>query len=170
MLTEGTRTRRREQEGGRPAARQPSSLQRPPCVCVCVCMCLELVCTHTCAHTSAHGEADEFKWATSLTLGDLELVTLWGEGLLFPRPGSLTPVAPPARGPQKNSVSLIPRWKAASKASGRVSPWTRAQRRRCTGPSRDAAAQSPCTTSSTRKVRPPRPPVHGHGQQRNPCG
>lgn len=74
-------------------------------MCVCMCMCLELVCTHTCAHTSAHGEADEFKWATSLTLGDLELVTLWGEGLLFPRLGSLTPSPSCPWTPEEQCVS-----------------------------------------------------------------
>lgn len=55
--------------------------------------------------------------------------------------------------PESDRVSLTSSWKAASEARGRASPWTRARRRRRTGPSSDAAARSHCTTRSTRKVR-----------------
>lgn len=68
-----------------------------------MCVCLERVCTHPCAHTLTHGEADEFKWAPSLALGDLELVTVWGEGLLFPwagRPHPCSPACPWSPGEQ----------------------------------------------------------------------
>lgn len=74
------------------------------------------------------------------------MVSLWG---------GLTPAALPTHGAGKSSVSLISSWKAASKARDKKSPWIRAQRRRCTGPSRGAAAPSHCTTKSTRKVKPP---------------
>lgn len=109
---------------------------------------------HTLAHTLAHtrGRGNERKWAAAFALSSAELVAVWGEVLCVPGGSPPTPAA--LRAVANSSVSLPSSWKAASEARSRASPSMRARRRRCTGPSRGAAALSNCSTRPTRKVRP----------------